>query len=140
MFLLSLLLLLNVLVVNSFLLLLQVSLVNVVVFSIVYSSGPGGVPGVASVSAVPFELAVAGDPAVIGFPDVDGVLAVASIPANSGIPILAGGFTYWTVQCDIVLDYRARYWTDGLLFFSAIGISNIGLVNSRNYPTIGYRI
>jgi hypothetical protein len=32
------------------------------------------------VSAVPFEHAVAGGPAVTGF------------------PILAGGFTYWTVQ------------------------------------------
>jgi len=40
-----------------------------------------GVTGVASISAVPFELVFAGGPAVIGFPAVDGVLAVACIPA-----------------------------------------------------------
>jgi hypothetical protein len=49
-----------------------------------------GIPGVASVSEVPFELAVAGGPAV------DGVLAVASIPADPGVPISAGGCTSWT--------------------------------------------
>jgi hypothetical protein len=48
-------------------------------------------PGVASISAVPFELVFAG----IGFPAVDGVHAVASMPADLGIPILAGG---WTLQ------------------------------------------
>ncbi len=56
-----------------------------------------GILGVASVSEVPFELAVAGGPALVGFPAVDGVLAVASIPADPGIPILAGLFneTYY---------------------------------------------
>jgi len=50
-----------------------------------------GVPGVACVSAVPFKLAVAGGSAVIG------------------------GFTYWTIQWDILLDYRTMAF--GLLFF-----------------------
>jgi hypothetical protein len=54
--------------------------------------------GVASISAIPFELAVAGGPPVIGFLAVDGVLAAASIPADTVVFILAGGFTYWTVQ------------------------------------------
>ncbi len=45
--------------------------------------------GVATVSEVPFELAVAGGPAVDW---------VAGIPADPGVPILAGGFTFWTVQ------------------------------------------
>ncbi len=56
------------------------------------------VPDIASVSAVPFELGVAGGTAVIGFPAVDSVLAVASIPADPGAHILAGGIAYWTVQ------------------------------------------
>ncbi len=60
----------------------------------------------ATISEVPFELAVAGGPAVICFPAVYGILAVASISAHFGVPILAGGFTYWTVQCDILQDYR----------------------------------
>ena len=47
-----------------------------------------GIPGVTSVSEVPFELAVAGGPVVIGFPVVGGVLAVASIPADPGVPFL----------------------------------------------------
>jgi hypothetical protein len=57
-----------------------------------------GVPGVTSVSAVPFELAVAGGHAVISFPAVDGILAIASISADPGVPFLTGGFTYGTVQ------------------------------------------
>ncbi len=57
-----------------------------------------GDPGVASISAVPFKLVVAGGPVVIGFPAVDGVLVVACISADPGDPFLAGGFTYWTVQ------------------------------------------
>ncbi len=65
-----------------------------------------GIPGVARVSEVPVELAVAGGPAVICFPAVDGILTVASIPGDPRVPILAGGFTYWTVQWDILLDYR----------------------------------
>jgi hypothetical protein len=81
-----------------------------------------GIPGVASVSEVPFELAVAGGPAVIGFPAVDDVLAVASIPAHPGVPILAGGFTglysVHSVQYDILQDYG----TIGLLFFSVFGL------------------
>ncbi len=65
-----------------------------------------GIPGVARVCEVHFELAIAGGPAVICFPAVDGILTVASIPADPRVPILAGGFTYWTVQWDILLDYR----------------------------------
>ncbi len=42
-------------------------------------------------------------------------------PCWSGVPILAGVFTYCTVH-------------------RTIGILNIGLANSRNYRTIGYRI
>jgi hypothetical protein len=52
---------------------------------------------------------------------LSGVLAVASIPAQPSVPILASGFTYWTVECDILQDY----WTVAieLLFLSAIGLS-----------------
>jgi hypothetical protein len=53
--------------------------------------------------AVPFEHAVASGPAVAGFSADDGVLAVVSVPADPGAPILAGGFTYWTVQLYNVL-------------------------------------
>jgi hypothetical protein len=101
-----------------------------------------GVPGVVGVSAVPFEHDVAGGPAVTGFPAVDGVLPVASAHADPGIPILAGGFTYCTVQRDM-LDYRyIGLWLSDLYFFCyrTIGISNIRLANSRNYLTVGYRI
>jgi hypothetical protein len=66
-----------------------------------------GIPGVSSVSEVPFELDAAGTPAVISFPAVDGVLAVASISADPGFSILAGGFTYWTVQ----VYNDTYYWT-----------------------------
>ena len=59
---------------------------------------PGVTNGVVSVSAVPFEHAVAGDPAVTGFPAVEGVLAVASVPADPGVHILDGGFTFWIVE------------------------------------------
>jgi hypothetical protein len=45
---------------------------------------PGVTNGVVSVSAVPFEHAVAGDPAVTGFPAVDSVLAVAIGLSNYG--------------------------------------------------------
>jgi hypothetical protein len=38
--------------------------------------------------------------------------------AHPGVPILACGFTYWTVQCDILKDYG----TIGLLFFSVFGL------------------
>jgi len=60
---------------------------------------PGVTNGVFSISAVPFEHAVAGGPAVTGFPAVDSILAVASVFANSGVSILTGGFTYWIVEC-----------------------------------------
>ncbi len=56
-----------------------------------------GIPGVASVSAVTFKPAVAGGSAVIG------------------VTFLAGGFTYWTVQWDILIDYLTM--AIGLLFF-----------------------
>jgi hypothetical protein len=57
-----------------------------------------GVPGVVGVSAIPHNHPVSGGPTVTGFSDADGILVVASVPADPGIPILAGGFTYWTVQ------------------------------------------
>jgi hypothetical protein len=44
--------------------------------------GNAGIPGVPSVSEVPFELADAGSPAVIDFPAVDSIVVVASIPAR----------------------------------------------------------
>ena len=59
---------------------------------------PGVTNGVVSISAVPFEHAVAGGPAVTGFPAVDSVLAVASVSVDPGVPILAGGFTNWIVE------------------------------------------
>jgi hypothetical protein len=53
---------------------------------------------VVGVSAIPYNHPVSGGPTVTGFSDADGILVVASVPADPGIPILAGGFTYWTVQ------------------------------------------
>jgi hypothetical protein len=50
------------------------------------------------VSAVPHEHAAAGGPAVTGFPAVDGILADASTPSDPDFAILAGGFTYCTIQ------------------------------------------
>jgi hypothetical protein len=83
-----------------------------------------GILAVADVLLVPdgllllvFEVAVACGPAVTGFLLLMAFLLVASIPADPGVPILAGGFTCWTV------------------IFSAVG-----LANSINYRTIGYRI
>jgi hypothetical protein len=52
---------------------------------------------------------------------LSGILAVVSIPAQPGVPILAVGFTFWTVECDILQDYRTM--AIGFLFFSAIGLS-----------------
>ncbi len=46
--------------------------------------------GVVGISAVPFDLSVAGGPAVTGFPIVDGLLAVAGVSAYHVVPILAG--------------------------------------------------
>ncbi len=62
-----------------------------------------GVPGVTSVSAVSFELAVVGSPAVISFPPVDGVLAVASISADPGVPTLLDCTMGHIIR---LLDYR----------------------------------
>ncbi len=82
-------------------------------------SATTGIPGVASFSTVPFKLAYAGDPDVTGFPAVDGVLAVANCC-----------FTYWTVQGDILLDYRTiRLWLSICYFFLL-----------WNYRNIKYRI
>ncbi len=79
-----------------------------------------GVLGVASVSVVPFALAVAGRPSVVGFP------AVASVPANPGVPILSDGFTHWTVQRDILLDYRTiGLWLSDFYFFLLSDYRNI---------------
>ena len=41
------------------------------------------------------------------FPAIEGVIAVASVHADSDVPILAGGFTYWIVEWNILLsDYQ----------------------------------
>ncbi len=78
-------------------------------WSLCYCWGSGVANGVVGVWAVPFEHVVAGGPAVTGFPAVDGVLDVASAPADPGVPILAGGFTYWIVEWDLL-----HYQTIGL--------------------------
>jgi hypothetical protein len=86
-----------------------------------------GVTTVACIQALAGILAVAGGPAAIGFPAVEGLLAVASIPAHPGVPIFASRFTYCTVQCHILQDYR----TIGLLLsdcnFFCYRISDVGL-------------
>jgi hypothetical protein len=94
------------------------------------------VPGVVIISAVPFELAVAGSPAVVGFPAVDGVLVVASIPAHPGVPILAGRFTSWTERYWItrLSDYTVAI---GLLLISAIWLSEYRISDWRFQETIG---
>jgi hypothetical protein len=115
------------------------SLLLIVAFgaTVVRLPGIAGIRGVASISEVPFKFNVASGPAVIGFLAVDGVLAVASIPAHPGIPILAGGFTIWTIQCDITIKPSDYGYRSVILYcYRTIGISNITLANSRNYPTI----
>jgi hypothetical protein len=72
-----------------------------------------------------FLLLLSSLPAVDGILAVAGVLVIASIPADPGVPILAGVFTYYTVQCTLynrtnkgLSDYRTL--GSKLLFFSAI--------------------
>ncbi len=48
-----------------------------------------------------FLLLLSSLPAVDGVLAVAGGHAIASIPADSGIPILAGVFTFCTVQCTL---------------------------------------
>jgi hypothetical protein len=96
--------------------------------------------GVVGVSTVPFQHTVAGGPAVTGgptvagFPAVEDVLAVASVLADPGVHILAGGFTYWIVDWD-VLHYRAM--AIGLSFFSAIELSEYRISYWPTQETIG---
>ncbi len=84
---------------------------------------------VVGVFAVPFEHAVAGGPAVTGFLAVEGVLAVASVPANPGVHILAGGFTYWIVEWDVLHHGIIGLW-----------LSNCNFFLLSNYWNIEYRI
>jgi hypothetical protein len=55
-------------------------------------------PVVASLVLLAFLLLLSTLPAVDGVLAVAGVLAIASTPADPGVPILAGVFTYCTVQ------------------------------------------
>ncbi len=105
-----------------------------------------GVTDVGCIQTLAGILAVAGGPAVIGFPAVEGVLAVASILDHPAVPIFTSRLTYWTVQCDILQDYR----TIGLLlsdckFFllsdigsrpQSIGLSDIGLRKTNGCPPL----
>jgi len=98
-----------------------------------------GVTTVACIPAVvPFVSAVAGIPAVAGVPAIAGVPAVARVPADRCVHILAVVFTNSTGQTHIRL-WKYGTTATGLLFFSAFGISNVGLANSRNYRTKVYR-
>jgi hypothetical protein len=67
--------------------------------------------------------------AVAGGPAVECVLAVASVPADPVVDILAGGFTYWIVERDL-LHYR----TIGLW------LSDCNFFLQSNYRNIEYRI
>ncbi len=88
---------------------------------------------------------LAGGPAVIGFPAVEDVLAVASIPARPCLPVFARRFTYWTVKCDILQDYRTigLLLSDCNLFLlsdigsrpQSIGLSDVGLRKNQRLPT-----
>ncbi len=90
---------------------------------------PGVTNGVVRVSAVPFELAVAGGHAVTGFTVVDGNLAVASVPADPGVPILAGGFTYWIVKWYVMhyttIQSDSHIWLSDCKFFLLSNYQNI---------------
>jgi hypothetical protein len=53
--------------------------------------------------------------AIAGVLAVADVLAVASIPADTGVPILAGIFTYCTVQCTMYSEtYKAIGQSDAI--------------------------
>jgi hypothetical protein len=82
-----------------------------------------GFPAFAAVPGVVGFSAVALIRAVFGVPAVDGTFAVASFSADPGVSIVAGSFTYCTLQRDIhrLSDYRTT--AIGLTFFSAIGLS-----------------
>ncbi len=98
------------------------------------------VPGIVGVPTVPFVPAVIGIPDVADIPAVAVVLAVASVPAVPVFCILAGVYTYCTVQWDIQ-DHWTWKTTIGIFFCNRnTGKSNIGLTNSRNYRTIRYQI
>ncbi len=66
------------------------------------------------------------------------LLASLLIP---GVPKLAGCFTYWIVERDILHNRLSDYGYRTAIFFCyrTIGILNIVLANSRNYWTTGYR-
>jgi hypothetical protein len=101
-----------------------------------------GVPVIVGVSAVAFNPSVAGVPALVG------VLAVVSLPADPCVPTLLllvslPYLLYCSVKHIRLSDYRSigLRLSDCHFFCSqTIGISNIGVVNSRNYRNIGYGI
>ncbi len=84
--------------------------------------------------------AVALAPVVASDPAVGGILAAASVPADPVVPILAGVFTYFPPSCTVrhFILSDCGYLT---VFFCnrTIGISNTGMMKSRNYHTIGSR-
>jgi hypothetical protein len=81
--------------------------------------------GVVGVYSVPFAHDVAGSPAVSGFPAVEGVLALASIPAGPGVSILAGGFTYWIVEWDVLHYHTIGQWLSDCNFILLLNYQNI---------------
>jgi hypothetical protein len=87
-------------------------------------------PVVASLVLMAFLLLLSSLPAVDGVLAVAGGLAIASIPADPGVPILAGVFTYCTVQCALYNEHNKGYriiglWLSNCYFFCyrTIGIS-----------------
>ncbi len=87
-----------------------------------------------------FRTCCYGGPAVTGFPAVEGVLAVGSVPADPGVPILAGGFTYWIVEWD-VLHYRTiGLWPSDCNFFLLSNYRNMEYRISEFTKLSDYRI
>jgi hypothetical protein len=72
------------------------------------------------------------------FPAVAGVFAVADIPADPGVPILAAYILYCAVDTVQSKILGSGYWNVTFLCYRTIGISDIGLANSKSYRTIGY--
>jgi hypothetical protein len=106
-----------------------------------------GMAAIDGVLLVPDVLTVAGLPAIAGAPGIFGLYAFAFVPAVAcvlavaGIPAVAGVLAIASVRVDRDVPILAVLRTTDieLLSFSAIGISNIVLANSRNYQT-RYRI
>jgi hypothetical protein len=67
-------------------------------------------------------------------------LAVGSVPADPGVPILAGGFTYWIVEWDVLYYRTIGLWLSDCNFFLLSNYRNMEYRISEFTKLSDYRI